>query len=61
MPYFAKSNLFGSAISINAILKISFLKIVFLKLHRHLVKHVKKYFFIIIFFLSIECLDNIRI
>jgi hypothetical protein len=43
--------LFGSVISISAILKI-----VFLKSYRRLIKHVKKYFF-----LSIECLGKISI
>jgi hypothetical protein len=37
--------LFGSAISISAILKIVFLKSSFLKSHRRLIKHAKKYFF----------------
>jgi hypothetical protein len=46
---------FGSAISISEILKIAFLKIVFLKSDRCLVKHVKKYF------LLIKCLGKISI
>jgi hypothetical protein len=45
MPYFAKSNLFGSSISISEIFKIAFLKIVFLKSYRCLVKYIYKYFF----------------
>jgi hypothetical protein len=50
MPY----GLFGIEISISAILKISFLKLLLLKSQRHLVKYVKKFFFFF-FFLSNIC------
>jgi hypothetical protein len=48
MPY----GLFRIEISISAILKISFLKLLLLKLQRHLIKYVKMFFF---FFLSNIC------